>query len=470
MANTILLMSDEHNPFFSSVYGHPFIQTPAMQALAEDGVVFESAYCLSPLCMPCRSAFISGRYVHDIQVYSNCRVHVKDSYPSYAAVLTEQGVHTAHVGKTHAYAHGLQLGFSEIHMTDGLRMPGDANIQRKPLKVRAKSAARAGKFGPAADPFQGDDARMAIALDWIQTKASAVDRPWVLSINLSKPHFSHYVTQELWDMYPEGGDLPKYGADCDTAQHPYARDLRAHFQTEQFSEDQVRGLRRGYLGCVTYVDRQLARILVALDKVGARQDTNVIYTTDHGEMLGKFGMWWKCTLLEDAARVPLIAAGPDFPSAARVQTPVSLMDLQATLFRIFGAQRPEAWVGEPLQNIPENDPDRVVFSEYHAHGTRAGAYMIRKADWKLIYCVEAPHQLFNLAEDPDELDNRFDREPARAAELVKELRRICDPEAEDRRAFGFQRRQLETIEQQYPDWEEKRIQRSRGQGPGRARA
>ena len=83
MANVLLLISDEHNPFYSSVYGHPFVQTPAMDRLAENGVVYESAYCPSPLCTPSRSAFMTGRRVHEIQAYSNCTIGVDPDIPTY---------------------------------------------------------------------------------------------------------------------------------------------------------------------------------------------------------------------------------------------------------------------------------------------------------------------------------------------------------------------------------------------------
>ena len=114
MANVLLLISDEHNPFYSSIYGHPFVQTPAMDRLAEDGVTYENAYCPSPLCMPCRSAFMSGRRVHQIQAYSNCRIGVDPGIPTYGRVLSDQGVYSVHVGKTHVFAPGGELGFREV--------------------------------------------------------------------------------------------------------------------------------------------------------------------------------------------------------------------------------------------------------------------------------------------------------------------------------------------------------------------
>jgi choline-sulfatase len=162
-------------------------------------------------------------------------------------------------------------------------------------------------------------------------------------------------------------------------------------------------------------------------------------------MLGKFGLWWKCSLYEDSVRIPLIAAGPDFAAGASVDTPVDLLDVQASIFRATGAVRPAEWAGLPLQDIPRQDPDRAVFSEYHGHGTRSGAYMIRKGDWRLIYYMEAPHQLFHLKDDPDELRNVYAEYPDKAQELERELRRICSPELENERAHRFQEEQWETV-------------------------
>ena len=446
VSNTVILISDEHNPLFSSPYGHPFVVTPNMERLVQEGTVFENTYCPSPLCMPSRSSFMAGRWVHETQVYSNCNIAMEDmNYPTYGSVLAAQGVHTVHIGKTHVYSPGHELGFGEMILPGDTAVPGDTNHRRTPLTIREGAAERAGQFGPREQPFGRDLQRMDAAVDWLVQRSRETRQPWILAINISNPHFPQFTTQELWDMYPQGGDLPEHGAECESANHPYAQDLRAHFETGQFAEKQIRGLRRGYLGCVTFVDQQLGRILDALERTGQIEQTNIVYTSDHGEMLGKFGMWWKCTLYEDSVRVPLIAAGPDFQTGLRVKTPVSSHDLQAALFRCVGAERPEAWKGKPLQDVPVDDPDRAVFSEYHGHGARSGAFMIRKGDWKLIYYIAAPHQLFNLSDDPHELSNLAERMSDKVAELEAELRKVCSPEDENRRAHAFERKQLEAL-------------------------
>ena len=218
-----------------------------------------------------------------------------------------------------------------------------------------------------------------------------------------------------------------------------------HFQTESFPETDVRGLRRGYYACIDYVDQQLGRVIHAIERMGLSDTTNIIYASDHGEMLGQFGMWWKCSLYEHSARIPIIARGPDFEGGKRIQTPVNLLDVQAEFFRSTKTDMPAERVGAPLQDIPVDDPDAIAFSEYHGHAASDSAYMIRQGPWKLIYHINAPHQLFNLDEDPDELDNRFNSNPATAGKLEDCLRAICDPERERNRADEFVASQLETI-------------------------
>ena len=286
---------------------------------------------------------------------------------------------------------------------------------------------------------------MDAAIDWIKTKSTGVGRAWASTVSLQKPHFPHFTTPELWDLYPDSGDLPAHGTDTASAQHPHAQGLRAHFETELFTADQVKGLRRGYLGCVTFVDRQLGRLVAALEETGQLESTDIIYTSDHGEMLGKFGMWWKCSLYEDSVRVPCIAAGPSFPQGTTVDTPVDLHDVQASIFKSVGADRPADWVGTPLQDLPEDNRKRVIFSEYHGHGARASAYMVRQGKWKFIYYVDAPNQLFDLEIDPEELRNVMETFPNVTEELESQLRAVCDPEIENRRAEQFIEDQMATF-------------------------
>lgn len=444
MTNVVLLMSDEHNAFVSSAHGHSTVQAPNMERLAAMGTVFDHAYCPSPLCAPSRSAFMAGKPAHLVDVYNNVNVIPAD-HPSYGSVLATQGVHTVYAGKADVYTTADRLGFSELLEVKDRKPPGDTVSLTHPGAPSPGGPGRAGGFGVRDNPFRNDNLVMEAAITWLQDRAPSLERPWTISINIGAPHFPHLVTQERWDRYAEAADLPRYGPEEPTANHPYARDLRDYFSTDGFTEEQVRGLRRGYLGCVDYVDQQLGRVLDAIQTTGLDNDTLVIYTSDHGEMLGTFGMWWKCSMYEDSVRVPLIIAGPGFGAGKRVSTPVSLLDVQATLFAATGRDRPGDWWGEPLQALQPGDARRAVFAEYHGHGTRSGSFMIRKGPWKLIHNLAAPHQLFNLERDPHELADQYESEPEIAKILDAELRRLCDPERQAVRIEAFRDAQREAI-------------------------
>lgn len=443
MPNVLILMSDEHNARVASVYGHPRVDTPNMERLAREGVVYDAAYCPSPLCAPSRASFMFGLPVHQTQVYNNSAI-VRADFPSYGRVLAAQGVHTVHIGKTDASATAEALGFSEMLLPGDRTAPGDTNFRRDPLTIREDGARRADQYGPRDDAFAKDLRVVETAVEWLTTRAPGMSSQWTLAVNIVAPHFPHYATPDLWEKYADAADLPQHAADVDSASHPYAQDLRRHFRTDDFTKEQVSGLRQGYLARVDFVDAQLGRLLDALDATGLRDDTIVVYTSDHGEMLGTFGMWWKSSMYEDSVRIPLIVAGPGFPAGSRISTPVSLLDVQATLFRAMGAERPAAWWGDPLQDIA-NGSDRAVLAEYHGHGTRSGTFMIRKGGWKLLHHDAAVDQLFDLADDPFELVDRFDDAPEVVCDLEAELRQLCSPEVEFERARAFERLLLDQI-------------------------
>ena len=444
MTSVLILMSDEHNVRVSSVYGHPAVDTPNMERLAATGTVFDAAYCPSPLCAPSRSSFLAGLPVHRVGVYNNCTLN-DVALPSYGKVLHDQGVHSVCIGKTDAYATSDLLGYSEVRLPGDRKPPGDVNFRRNPLSIRADGPDRARMYGPRDDAFAKDLRVIDDAVAWLTDRAPTVEGPWTLTVNIVAPHFPHVATPELWEKYDGQGDLPDVRGDAATANHPYALDLRRHFQTGTFSDEDIRGLRQGYLARVDFVDQQLGRLLDTLDATDQSDDTVVAYTSDHGEMLGRFDMWWKCAMYEDSVRVPLIVSGPGFAPGRRSATPVTLLDLQATMFRATGAVRPPEWWGTPLQEVAIDDPHRVVFAEYHGHGVRGGSFMVRKGDWKLLHHADAPDQLFNLAIDPDELHNRIEECPEIADALLGELRARCDPDLEFARACVSEQRQLDQL-------------------------
>ncbi|MGH3747284.1 MAG: sulfatase-like hydrolase/transferase, partial [Micromonosporaceae bacterium] len=360
-------------------------------------------------------------------------------------------------GRVGAYRPPEELGFSEMHGRS-FGGPGDVYISRVPLALRPDGLERAEGVGVRPDPFRADDHRMAQALEFLD-RASELDRPWTMEVNLATPHFPHHVTQQLWDQHAGHDDLPEHGADAAPAHHPYARDLRRHFGFGAFTEQRTRAHRRAYYGRVSYVDAQLGLLLDKLKETGQAERTVVAYTSDHGEMLGQFGMWFKCSMYEESARVPLIAAGPGFSPGTRTRTPVTQWDLGAAIFAAVGVRRPGEMAGQPLQQVAPDDPDRVVFSEYHGHGVRGSAFMVRQGRWKLIYNAKASHQLYDLEADPYELRNLAESDQPAVRRLTERLHdEFCDPELEQKRAEAFIQRQLAALESG--------VQSERGISPG----
>ena len=443
----ILLISDEHNPFFSSFGANCKANTPNMEKLCGQGTLFENCYTPSPLCLPARSAFMAGQYVHNINTYNNCAALLDTVYPSYGKALDEQGVHTVYIGKTDVYADGEKLGFSEMILAKNRRYPGDVNFPHNPMPVRKGASERASMSGIKEDAFKSDEKLVDAAIQWLEKYSG--DKPFVMTVCIGNPHFPQYATKEYWDMY--GQDMmPEYGTDCATAKHPYMAAVREHFECGKFTPEQAKNLIRGYRADISFVDHQLGRLMEKVSACGYKDNTNIIYTSDHGDMMGKFGMWWKCSLLEDSVRVPCIAAGPLFDKGKTIKTPVSLLDVQASMFAATQTARPKDWAGENLAAIPADDKNRTVFSEYHGHGEPGCSFMIRKGDYKLIYYksannVETPHLLFNLKNDPNELDNLLEKEPQKAAELITELQKICDPVKQSQKIETFIARQWESL-------------------------
>ncbi len=186
MTNVVLLMSDEHNAFVSSVHGHSTVQTPNMERLAAMGTVFDHAYCPSPLCAPSRSAFMAGKPPHLVDVYNNANV-ISAEHLSYGGVLAEQGVHTVYAGKADVYTTADRLGFRELLEVKDRKPPGDTTSLTHPGVPSGSGPARAEGFGVRDDPFRNDNRVMDAAITWLQDRAPSIERPWTISINIGAP-------------------------------------------------------------------------------------------------------------------------------------------------------------------------------------------------------------------------------------------------------------------------------------------
>jgi choline-sulfatase len=260
------------------------------------------------------------------------------------------------------------------------------------------------------------------------------------------------VPQEYFDLYPpETVPLPRCGTPLMWSDHPAMR-WKRHMQAieEPFGEPTLRRAIAAYYGMVTFLDEQVGRVLRALEAAGLAESTRVIYSTDHGEMLGEHGLWWKSVMFEGSAGIPLIMAGPGVPAGRTVSTPVSLIDAFPTIVESVGIPPSPEDADLPGASLLEvanraDDPTRTVFAEYHASHSSTAYFLLRRGPYKYVHYVGYPAQLFDLSTDPDEARDLID-DPAHAgiaAGFERELRAICDPEAIDAAARADQQRRID---------------------------
>lgn len=204
----------------------------------------------------------------------------------------------------------------------------------------------------------------------------------------------------------------------------------------------------GYFGLCTWLDHNVRLILDALENTGLGNDTVVVYTSDHGDNVGARGLWGKSNLYLESVAVPLIMTGPGIPSGV-CNTAVSLIDLSKTIADHFGTSIDNPAGTTSLTKIANepDDPQRTVFSEYHAAGAVSGAFMVKKGRWKYHYYIGFSPELFDLESDPEELVDLVDHPGCRGilAKMEAVLRDLCDPEDMDRQAFSDQAALIERV-------------------------
>jgi choline-sulfatase len=452
--NVLFILSDEHTRRVLGCYGNRVVRTPHLDALAARGTRFASAYCQTPICVPSRASLATGRYAHTIDSWDNGSPYVGTEAPSWGHRLTARGHRVTTIGKLHYRRAEDPSGFPDqrvpMHVLEGV---GDLyGLLRGDMPTRPRSRRYILEAGPGETEYvRYDRAIAAAAVRWLREEADASGRPWVLFVGFVTPHFPLVVPHRYFDLYPPDDlPLPVEWAEAHWPRHP-ALEVR---RRQQALDTPVPGgaLRRAlaaYHGLVSFLDEQVGQVLAALADAGLAADTRVIYSSDHGEMLGEHGLWWKSAMYEGAVAVPLILAGPDVPAGRVVTTNAMLVDVFPTLLEAVGAEPAPEDRGLPGTSLlglaRRGDAERSAFSEYHAIYSPAAAFMLRTDRYKYVHHVGLPPQLFDLAADPDETrDLGADgAHTGTRARLRGELRALLDPEAVDGRARAHQGRRLQ---------------------------
>ena len=449
--NFIVLMSDEHTPSVMGAYGNEVVQTPHLDKLAASGVQFCSAYTPSPICVPARASFATGLSVFEHGCWSSAEPYYGQQQ-SWMHRLRQRGHDVVSIGKLHFRSAQDDHGFSEEQLPMYLTNDGKGwpqGLLRKPMAMFPAAAELAQNLGPGETSYTQSDRKVtAAAVDWLRQRDAADPTPWVLFVSLVCPHYPLSAPAEFYELYRNVDLLAPFDRDpAIRLRHPVIDEMRRFWNYADYFdvESEVEGL-RNYYGLCSFMDDNIGQILAALEASGQADNTEVLYTSDHGDLIGNHGLWCKSFMYEDAVRVPMILKGPGITPEIN-STPVSLIDVGATI-ELAVAGEPKnpcdcwrnQWQSRALhQFIDHPEPDRPVLSEYHDGGSPCGFYMLRCGPWKYIYYSEGnPDLLFNLDHDPHELNNLIDRFPGEAASMRAQLFEICDPEAVNRQAFADQ--------------------------------
>jgi choline-sulfatase len=452
-ANLLIFMSDEHDPRWMGCSGNRLVQTPNLDRLAARGTRFADAYTTCPICVPARAAFAVGKYIHEIGFWDNADAY-EGSVPSWHHRLRAEGHHVASVGKLHfrglpGDVHGFSEEVIPMNVVDGT---GDLYglLRGNDMPVRTDGKKMASLAGPGESEYTWYDREItARAQVWLREEAPKhTDRPWVLFVSLVAPHFPLKAPPHWYYRYFDRTPMPKlYGAN-ERWPHPAARDQAENTRyDEYFDAAAVKRARAGYLGLVSSLDENIGHLLDTLADCGLTDRTRILYTSDHGDNLGARGLWGKQVLYQEAAKVPLLLAGPGVPEGAVQSMPASHIDVHPTVVECVGSGAPPGDGVSLFRMARGETTERNVVSEYHASSSRSGEYMIRHGKWKYVYYVHYPDrpQLFDLEADPEELRDLGTDAGHRG--VVKEcearLRTMLDPEAVDRRAKQRQAQLLE---------------------------
>jgi len=415
-------MADQLSALALGCYHNADVKSPHIDRLAAEGVLFDSAYSSSPLCTPARYAFMTGQNISACGGYDNA-AYMPATMPTFAHYLRLMGYRTCLSGKMHFVGPDQLHGFedrvtTDIYPADFGWIPDWENAdERIDLWYHNMSSVKQAGVASITNQLAYDDEVGSQAMRVLYDHArSEDDRPLCLVASFIHPHDPYATRQKYWDLYADTDiALPTVARPQTQDAHNARLEKVIALDAIDVSDQEIINARRAYYGNVSYVDEWLGRLRSTLDECGMAENTTILFTADHGDMLGEFGLWYKMSFREWSNRIPLIVHQPQRFTPRRVSNPVAQVDVLPTLVDIANdaGAGPRPAPIDPLQGrslLPlcdgdsSNDPDACV-SEYLAEGTAAPMLMIRRGQFKYISCTTDAEQLFDLANDPQELEN-----------------------------------------------------------------
>ncbi len=445
--NFLFVMADQMAAPAMPFSGNKTVKAPAMSRLADEGVVFENCYCNLPMCGPSRASMHAGRLPFKIGMYDNAS-EFRAGIPTFAHYLRSLGYRVEMSGKMHFVGADQLHGYDRRHTTEiypanfAWTVDWSKGRDYRPTNL---TMAPVIESGPSIRTLQMDyDDEVAYhGVQAIYDLARKRDeRPFFLTVSFTQPHSPFVIAHDYWDRYDHDDiELPSVPEiPLDEKDH-LSRNLHYCQGRHEFTvtDEHRRNARHGYYGMISYVDDKVAALRKALEACRLADNTIIILTADHGEMMGERGMWYKQHFFEWAARVPLVVHAPDRFKPSRVTKNVSLIDLMPTILDAAVDGPFEGYVGDridgrSLASALAGDPgvlDDVAISEFAADGSTGPSRMVRKGPWKYMYLEGVDELLYNVDADPKELDNKI-ADPDHAP-IADELRSMAltdwDPDA-----------------------------------------
>ncbi|MEM9787010.1 MAG: choline-sulfatase [Pseudomonadota bacterium] len=413
--NILIIMVDQLNGTLFPDGPADWLHAPNLKKLAGRSTRFANTYTASPLCAPARASFMSGQLPSRTRVYDNA-AEFASSIPTYAHHLRRAGYQTALSGKMHFVGPDQLHGFEERLTTDiypadfgwtpDYRKPGE----RIDWWYHNMGSVTGAGVAEITNQMEYDDEVAYHATRKLYDLSRRHDaRPWCLTVSFTHPHDPYVARKKYWDLYegcdhlmPEVGPIPYEDQDAHSQRILDAND-RDNFN---ITDEDIKRARRAYFANISYLDDKVGEVLQTLEDT--RQEATIIFVSDHGDMLGERGLWFKMSFYEGSSRVPLMIASPDMVPGLNL-TPVSTIDITPTLCDLAGIDMSEVmpWTeGESLVDLGQGGArDTPVAMEYAAEASYAPLVSLRYGKWKYNRCALDPDQLFDLEADPHELTN-----------------------------------------------------------------
>ena len=432
--NILIFMVDQLNGTLFPDGPAEWLHAPNLKKLAAQSVRFQNSYMASPLCAPGRASFMSGQLPQNTRVYDNAAEFCSD-IPTYAHHLRRAGYQTCLSGKMHFVGPDQMHGFEERLTTDiypadfgwtpDYRKPGE----RIDWWYHNMGSVTGAGVAEISNQMEYDDEVAYNATRKVYDLARGNDdRPWCLTVSFTHPHDPYVARQKYWDLYEDCEHLlPEIPAMKYEDHDPHSQRIfdANDWRSFDIQEEDIKKSRRAYFANISYLDDKIGEVMEALESTN--QEAVIVFVSDHGDMLGERGLWFKMCFYEGSARVPMMMKLPDVEPRL-VKEAVSNIDVTPTLCDIAGVSMDEVmpWTqGESLLPYAKGTiRTSVVAMEYAAEASYAPLVSLRKGQWKYNKCLLDPEQLFDLETDPHELNNLA--QSADHKDVLSEFQKLAD--------------------------------------------